>query len=634
MQDLFERVREYYYQERGRGWEMNWEPYQEYQDGWWTVISPKNQSDRRRLYVAPFLYDEKGVMDADEALRLLEEKRAYMEKIQNLGRTAAYTCRVDYAAVKELVDVAVIGFDILLLHDPMVSVPDFLRWNADAARRSEQLLYGTTHEAEKNRNMVGIKLARHLALALQEVYCAGLSHGHINPEHILVEADGTGEDFKLSIPGEDALFRSAAEEQRTMDYYTAPERIANGNHPVDMQTDLYSVGLLLYQLLNEGKLPFEGNGVSKEEAVYIRNSGNREIPPPKNGSQLMKYIAAKAYAYNRKARYQNTTELMIDLSHAEQQLQAQSVNLNKAAAAGAAFTGAGVYQNPAPNPGVRAYQNTAPNPGVRMAEGSAAPAAKKKFNPVWLILPILLMIFIAIVLLIGTIFMISRLGSGDGNSGMSAAYSSTTTSRMDVPATTEAPTAPPTQAPTEPPTAPPTEPPTTEPPYVPPTYIIVQGKYTWEEAQAECKARGGHLATIHSNEEWQMLMEAVNNAQLSNSDLKYLWMGGLSELKERPNGEIYAEFKWVDDSDVSYITDKTRFGHWFYNAELDIYEPSGYDAYEYLKNNKMIAEPYLLLWNVAAKKGADLKWSLNDVGDVSPYSQYKSSNMGFVMELD
>ncbi|MBQ7012691.1 MAG: protein kinase [Oscillospiraceae bacterium] len=716
MQDLFDRIAEYEVLERYKGWGADWKPYKEEREGRWVRIAPKNPDDRRRLYVIPFRFDEKGIYDQNEALTLLEEKRAYMEKVQNLGKTAVYTCGVDYAAVKELEEGGqTVGFDVLLRHVPMVPVQTYLRTNDAAARKARQLLQGTGPDIEEDRNRAGEMLAGHLTLALQEVYHAGLSHGHINPEHILMEADGSSEEIRLSIPGEDALFKSAADDRKTTDYYTAPELIADESRPADMQSDLYSVGLLLYQLLNEGRMPFESDAVSREEAAHIRNSGEQPIPAPKNGSRLLQYIAVKSCAHDRADRYQDAPQLLEDLKHADSKVlngfalsslvtigaaakqrraaaaadkqrqaeqvraeaarmqqaqktaQAAPVDLSKktkakkeppkpapmpvntpqqhpSASGGSAHQNAAAFSDGAPVQNAPMHQGAMqaaprpqPMPQPGYAGGQAPPP--KPFNPAWILVPIILVVIITIALLIGAISMMSKLGSGQGSlsansSGSVSAERDESAATKESLAPTEAPTTIPTEPPTQPPTDPPTEPPTTEPPYVPPTYIVVQGKYTWEEAQAECKARGGHLATVHSNEEWLLLMDTVSNAQLSNSNLKYLWMGGLSELKERPDGEMYAEFKWVDGSDVTYITDKSRFGHWFYNAELDIYEPSGYDAYEYLKNNKKIAEPYLLLWNVAAKKGADLKWSLNDVGDVSSYPQYKESNMGFVMELD
>ena len=91
-------------------------------------------------------------------------------------------------------------------------------------------------------------------------------------------------------------------------------------------------------------------------------------------------------------------------------------------------------------------------------------------------------------------------------------------------------------------------------------------------------------------------------------------------------------FSWVDGSETAYIMGNEA--HWYYNERIDVREPSGYDAYEYYMNGKLIREPYLLLWNIAPNGHAGSEWSLNDVPDVSSYKEYKTTNMGFVMEVN
>lgn len=160
------------------------------------------------------------------------------------------------------------------------------------------------------------------------------------------------------------------------------------------------------------------------------------------------------------------------------------------------------------------------------------------------------------------------------------------------------------------------------------SYTFVGGKYTWEDAENYCESHGGHLATIHSEEDWNKIMDVVSEAQKSMPDLKYLWLGATSTLSD----DLTVTFRWVDDSDTSFIMNDDT--HWFYNEEIDVKEPSGYDAFQYLKDKTLIREPYLILWNTAPRKGAATHWSLNDVPDVTPYKQYKSTNMGFIMETD
>ncbi|HAJ96907.1 MAG TPA: hypothetical protein DCO72_04145 [Ruminococcus sp.] len=156
-----------------------------------------------------------------------------------------------------------------------------------------------------------------------------------------------------------------------------------------------------------------------------------------------------------------------------------------------------------------------------------------------------------------------------------------------------------------------------------PQYVFVSGKYTWEEAEEACEKAGGHLATVHSDAQWEALMKKVKEAQNNNPDLRYIWMGATSSIDSERN----LTFSWVDNEETNYILQKTN--SWYYNQKLSLREPSGYDAYQYQKNGTLIREPYLILW--VAQKGDD--WTLNDVPDVTNYSQYKNSNMGYMMQL-
>lgn len=162
-----------------------------------------------------------------------------------------------------------------------------------------------------------------------------------------------------------------------------------------------------------------------------------------------------------------------------------------------------------------------------------------------------------------------------------------------------------------------------DPTAVIPTYVFVSGKYTWEEAEAACEAQGGTLATVHSDEQWEALLDAVNAAKNEHTDLRYVWLGATSEVDD----DLDLTFHWADDSETYYII--THSEYWYYDPKLGIREPSGYDATEYQKSGTLLREPYLLLW----KAKADADWTLNDVPDLTNYDSYKDSNMGYILQI-
>jgi len=239
--------------------------------------------------------------------------------------------------------------------------------------------------------------------------------------------------------------------------------------------------------------------------------------------------------------------------------------------------------------------------------------------PLWLI-PFLLLLLILAVLGFGLLHKKQQESSSTAEYSQS---SQTEANVMQVPLSSDSDAPATQQAETTPPPVQETTEPQNAIDDAIPQYIVVNGKYTWEQAESDCEARGGHLAAVHSDAQWDALMKVVQDASRTNSNLRYLWMGATSNIDDDMN----LTFSWIDNGESNYILQKENA--WYYNQKLGIREPSGYDAYEYQQNGKLVREPYLALW--IAQKGDG--WTLNDLPDVTNYSQYQSSNMGYIMQL-
>ena len=126
-------------------------------------------------------------------------------------------------------------------------------------------------------------------------------HGGIYPENISCNPDGTigiG-PAKKSDWGEKELA------------YIAPEIYWN-NKPCP-QSDVYSLGLLLYYGASEGKLPFEGES---NNAQLMRMSGKTVYAPAAAGTHLGDIIE-KALRFKENERYRNPEELAVMLDYCE-----------------------------------------------------------------------------------------------------------------------------------------------------------------------------------------------------------------------------------------------------------------------------------------------------------------------------
>jgi len=113
-----------------------------------------------------------------------------------------------------------------------------------------------------------LRISEAILNGLGAAHKLGMVHRDLKPANVLLSEDGSIKlmDFGLAKPskGEDDLTQSGATVGSFR--YMAPEQILN--QPVDARTDLYSFGILLYQMCT-GKLPFEssGNGAGEFEIM-------------------------------------------------------------------------------------------------------------------------------------------------------------------------------------------------------------------------------------------------------------------------------------------------------------------------------------------------------------------------------
>ena len=102
-------------------------------------------------------------------------------------------------------------------------------------------------------------LAVQAAEALTAVHNHGIVHRDLKPGNILLDADGRAilTDFGLAFPAEGDERVTAAGVVVGTPAYMAPEQASGENGRVGPAADIYSLGVVLYQMLT-GRLPYEG----------------------------------------------------------------------------------------------------------------------------------------------------------------------------------------------------------------------------------------------------------------------------------------------------------------------------------------------------------------------------------------
>ena len=155
-----------------------------------------------------------------------------------------------------------------------------------------------------------LRIGRDIGTALVLCHSNGIHHRDIKPENILVNKKG---NYKLGDFGISRLLDASpmamASTGRGTPEYAAPEQF-NGRH--DTRSDIYSLGLVLYELLNRNKLPFATSSYARQEDVQKRQIGT-PLPKPDGISAGFWRVIQKACAYKAEDRYLTAQELLEEL---------------------------------------------------------------------------------------------------------------------------------------------------------------------------------------------------------------------------------------------------------------------------------------------------------------------------------
>ncbi|GLW27403.1 hypothetical protein Areg01_03440 [Actinoplanes regularis] len=113
-----------------------------------------------------------------------------------------------------------------------------------------------------------VALAAELTRGLAAAHRVGLVHRDIKPENVMISKDGRAKliDFGLAQLGRDD---GADSDQAVGTFlYTSPEQSGMLRRPVDGRSDLYSLGVVLYECLT-GRLPFEADDVGELLRLHL-----------------------------------------------------------------------------------------------------------------------------------------------------------------------------------------------------------------------------------------------------------------------------------------------------------------------------------------------------------------------------
>jgi serine/threonine-protein kinase len=153
-----------------------------------------------------------------------------------------------------------------------------------------------------------VHFASQILSALQHAHAKGIVHRDVKPQNIMLLADGSIKMMDFGI----ARF-SRAQNQTVSDkaigsvHYISPEQ-AKGDK-TDARTDLYSVGVMLYEMLS-GRLPFDGSGAVSIAIKQISDKATPLAQIAPNVPEGLRQITERAMAKDPKDRYQSAREML------------------------------------------------------------------------------------------------------------------------------------------------------------------------------------------------------------------------------------------------------------------------------------------------------------------------------------
>ncbi len=155
------------------------------------------------------------------------------------------------------------------------------------------------------------EFATQIGLALQCAHDSGIIHRDIKPHNILLTKDHSIKvaDFGIARAVSSDTMVTSKETMGSV-RYISPEQARGGY--VDCRSDIYSLGVVLYEMLT-GRVPFDGdNPVSIAMMKLNEPPMDIKILNPEIPSEIAE-ITMKAISKEQHARYQNAVDLVSDL---------------------------------------------------------------------------------------------------------------------------------------------------------------------------------------------------------------------------------------------------------------------------------------------------------------------------------
>ena len=279
--------------------------------------------------------------------RMLANRYEILEKIGNGGMATVYKAKCHvlnrFVAVKVLKEEFITDIEFIkrfkseaqtaasLTHPNIVSIYDVGN-EGDIYYIVMELIQGKTLkeiivEDGKLSWKWSVNIVIQIASALETAHKNNLIHRDIKPHNIIITEDGMAKvtDFGIAKAVSNSTITAFGTTIGSVHYFS-PEHAKGG--VTDAKSDIYSLGIVMYEMLT-GRVPFDADTPVSVALMQVQED---PIPPIKLNPQIpisVNNIILKAMQKNPEDRYQNATEMLIDLSTALKRPDDDFVKLDK-----------------------------------------------------------------------------------------------------------------------------------------------------------------------------------------------------------------------------------------------------------------------------------------------------------------
>jgi len=181
-------------------------------------------------------------------------------------------------------------------------------------------IHGDTHRTLDDVAWMFFKIAS----GVQKAHAQGVIHRDLKPDNVMVDTDGEPVimDFGLARRLDDEIRLTAAGEISGTPAYMSPEQVRGNPDEIGPQSDVYSLGVVLYEMLT-GTVPFQGQLMSVlHKVVNEAPAPPSSVQPALPAGAPLEQICLKMMAKSKSERYESMTAVLDDVQAVLRQIGA------------------------------------------------------------------------------------------------------------------------------------------------------------------------------------------------------------------------------------------------------------------------------------------------------------------------